>query len=115
MYQGQPSKTAALILNHIDLQEGAELVKKMPKHSSASFAGELTYPGYKDVPVSYLFCEDDLCVPPAVQKAGIEIIEKESGNKVNVTSINADHCPNITAKPELVDWIVDVTEKAKAS
>jgi hypothetical protein len=41
------------------------------------------------------------------------MIEKESGGKVNVTSIKGDHCPNVTATDEVVDWILDMAGRAK--
>ncbi|KAK4945779.1 hypothetical protein LTR10_015127 [Elasticomyces elasticus] len=113
MLQAQPEKTAATILQTIPAEEGTALVWKFPKHSAVSFTNELTYAGYKHVPVSYLFCEEDLCIPPFVQREGIEIIEGESGRKVDVTSIKADHCPNWSATQAMVDWIVDVAEKTQ--
>ncbi|KAK7743695.1 hypothetical protein SLS62_010472 [Diatrype stigma] len=36
--------------------------------------------------LSFLLCEDDLVIPATVQRDVIEMIEKESGNKVDVTS-----------------------------
>lgn len=113
MLQAQPDATAAIILQTIPAEEGTALVWKFPKHSGASFINELTYAGYKHVPVSYLLCEDDLCIPPDVQRDGIEIIEKERGRKVDVTSIKSDHCPNWSATQLMADWIVDVAEKAQ--
>jgi hypothetical protein len=113
MRQAHPEETAKLIFNHLSPEEGTAFVKQMPNHASISFVNELTYAGYKDVPVSYLLCEDDRCIPPFIQRDEIEMIEKESGTKVDVTSINADHCPMVTAKKEVVDWIVDAAEKAK--
>jgi len=115
MYHDPPAATAAIILQHLPLEEGEAWIKRFPKHSAVSFAGELTYAGYKDVPVSYLYCEEDLCIPPEIQRAEIEMMEKESGNKVNVTSIKSDHCPNITATQEIIDWILDVARRAKDS
>lgn len=44
----------------------------------------------------------------------IEMVERESGNKVDVTRIQAGHAPNVTAVEELVDWIVGMAEKAVA-
>ncbi|EXJ87549.1 hypothetical protein A1O3_04509 [Capronia epimyces CBS 606.96] len=114
MYHDQPSATAAITVNHLTPAEGEAVIRRFARHSSVSFGGELTYPGYKDVPVSYLLCEDDLCIPPNIQKAEIDMIEKESGNKVRVTRIPADHCPNITSTQETIDWIVDVAEQAQA-
>ena len=113
MYHDPPAATAAVVLSHLSLEEGEAWIKKFSKHSAVSFIGELTYAGYKDIPVSYLFCEEDLCIPSKIQKAEIEMMEKESGQKVNVTSIKADHCPNITATQETIDWILDVAERAK--
>jgi hypothetical protein len=73
----------------------------------------LTYAGYKDVPVSYLFCEEDLCIPAKIQTAEIEMMEKESEKKVNVTSIKANHCPNVTATQKVIDWILNVAGRAE--
>ncbi|KAI1089670.1 alpha/beta-hydrolase [Rostrohypoxylon terebratum] len=77
------------------------------------FVNELTHAGYKDVPVSFLFCERDLCILPQLQRAEIEMIEKETGNKVDVTSVNAGHCPSVTAEKETVEWIINVAEKGE--
>lgn len=89
-------------------------MRAFAKHSGASFATELTHEGYKDVPVSYLFCEEDLCVPPGVQQAGIDMIERVSGGEVDVTRIRADHVPNFSAKDETVEWILHVAKQAEA-
>ncbi|KAI1617923.1 Alpha/Beta hydrolase protein [Exophiala viscosa] len=105
--------TGAIIMQTVPLEVAAGWVRKMPNHSARSFADPLTYPGYRNVPVSYLFCEIDQCIPPGVQQEGIDIIEKESGNKVHVTRIHADHCPNFTAMDETVDWIVDIAERVQ--
>ena len=112
MYQAEPAATAKIILNHLPLSEGEAWVKRFPKHSAISFINELTHAGYNDVPVSYLVCEDDLCIPATIQRAEIKMIE-ESGRKVYVTSIQADHCPNITAPQDTVDWIVDLAKRAE--
>lgn len=113
MYHDAPEATAAVVLNHLPLEEGVTWIKKFPKQSAASFSNEVTYVGYKDIPVSYLLCEEDLCIPATIQKAQIETIERQSGSKVNVTSIKSDHGPNITAVQEMVDWIVDVAKRSQ--
>ncbi|KAK5088961.1 hypothetical protein LTR05_003185 [Lithohypha guttulata] len=114
MHHEHPETTARITLSSMSVEKGAEWIRKMPKHSAISFVGELTYPGYKDVPISYLLCEDDLCIPRDVQQAGIDVIERASGKKVDVTSIKADHCPNVTAPQAVVDWVVNVVERASA-
>lgn len=112
MYHDPVSASAAIVFSSLSKEEGEAYTRRFVQHSAISFGGELTYPGYKDVPVSYLFCENDLTIPAAVQKAGIETIEKESGNKVDVTSIKADHCPSITDFPATLAWVLDVAAKS---
>ena len=90
-------------------------MRAFAKHSGASFGTELTHEGYKDVPVSHLFCEEDLCVPPEVQQTSIDMIERVSGQKVDVTRIKSDHVPNLSAKEETIAWILDVAKKVEAS
>ena len=62
---------------------------KYPTHSSASFADESTHAGYKHVPISYPICEEDESVSANAQREMTQMVEKESRNKVNVTSIQA--------------------------
>ncbi|KAI2470418.1 alpha/beta-hydrolase [Annulohypoxylon bovei var. microspora] len=95
-------------------QTGREAwIEKFQVHSAVSFSNELTHAGYKDVPVSYLLCEEDQCIPPQTQRDAIDIVEKESGNKVDVTYIKAGHCPTLTAPEKAVDWIVHAAEKGE--
>lgn len=106
MVHHRPESTAAICLSQGNLEEGIALVKSFPMHSAVSFTDPLTYPGFKNVPCSYLFCELDLCIPAFIQQRGIDMIEKETGKKVDVTRIAADHIPNITSPQETIDWIV---------
>jgi len=106
------SQSAAIVFSDLPKEEGEAWIKKFPRHSAVSFAGELTYAGYKEIPVAYLLCEDDLCIPPKYQRAAIELIEKESGKEVDVTSIKAGHCPTFSKLQEVVDWFLVVAAKA---
>jgi len=99
-------KAADIIFSDYPVEKRLEWVQGMANHSSLSFAGELTHAGYKNIPVSYLVCEGDLCIPVNVQREGIDMMENESGRKVDVTSIKAGHGPNITARQEVVDWLL---------
>jgi hypothetical protein len=108
MYHDLISRSAAICFSNLPKEEGESWVLKFVQHSAASFASELTHAGYKDIPVSYLVCEQDLCIPPKNQRAGIDLIEDVSGRKVDVRTIQADHCPTVSAEQEVVDWILDV-------
>lgn len=97
--------------NHLTPEEGIEWVKRFGQQSGSSFTNECTYAGYKDVPVSYLLCEDDKCVVPAEQQRGIDRIEKARGKKVDVTRGHYDHIPTVSNAQAVIDWIVNVAEK----
>lgn len=112
MIHDDPAGTAALVLQDMPAEVGIAVVEAFACHSAVSFSNELTHAGYNNVPVSYLVCELDACIPVEGQKRAIENIEKSSGKNVAVTSINAGHIPNVSALPKVVDWIVDVAEKA---
>lgn len=111
MYHDSISDTAALAFSDLPREEGEVWVKRFSRHSAVSFAGKLTHAGYKDIPVSYLLCEEDLTIPPQNQRDGIELIERESGKKVDVTRIKSGHCPVVSMPQKVVDWILDVAQK----
>jgi hypothetical protein len=112
MYHDPISASAAIAFSDLPPEEGETWVKEFSRHSAVSFGTELTYAGYKNIPVSYLLCVDDQCIPLKTQKEGIELIEKVSGKKVDVTSINSGHCPTVSKPQEVVEWILDVARKA---
>lgn len=103
----EPEGTAPVTFSDLPPAQAMAWAKKMPEQSAASFAGELTYPGYKYVPVSYLVCEDDKVLPPAFQRSMIEMLEAQ-GVKVDVHTCSAGHCPIIS----MPDTVVDIIRKA---
>ena len=110
MYHEDLNRTRDVVCSNVKPEDADPWFANWPRHSAISFAGELTHAGYKNVPVSYLLCEGDRCVPPDVQRKGIETIEKASGSKVDVTSVAADHAPNVSAPQTVVNWIVKMAE-----
>ena len=44
---------------------------------------------------------------------GIELIERVSERKVDVTRIKTGHCPNASAPEKVIDWILDVARKVE--
>ncbi|KAG9236742.1 hypothetical protein BJ875DRAFT_503149 [Amylocarpus encephaloides] len=112
MYHDRPDLTAAIAFSDLLPSEGEDFVRKFVQHSAPSFAGELTHPGYKDIPASWLFCARDKCIPARNQQEAIGLIERVSGRRVDVTRIEADHVPNASQPQLVIDWIVDVVAKA---
>ncbi len=99
-------ESARLTFSDLPFEEAKEWVKRMPHHSALSFQGKLTYPGYNKIPVSYIFCEKDVILPPKFQISVIEGIERESGKKVDVLRLNTAHCPNASAPEDLAAIVV---------
>ena len=111
MHNTDHMATAKYVFSDLPTSEGLSLTEKFSQHSAVSFINELTYEGYKDVPASYLFCETDGCVVPAAQQKAIDVIEKATGRKVDVTRIPSDHCPVVSHQKEVVEWFVGMLEK----
>ena len=101
-----PEESAPHTFSDLPKEEGTEWVRKMPLHSLASWEGKLTYPAYRYIPSSWILCEQDEVVPPEFQRSRIELIERESAQKVDVYDFAAAHCPNISAPKELGDVVL---------
>ncbi|KAI0478138.1 Alpha/beta hydrolase fold-1 [Xylaria cf. heliscus] len=107
-----PEGSAASCFSDIPKEDGLYWHSQFALHSAVSFVNPLTHAGYKDVPVSYLLCEGDLVISPEIQRREIEMVEAETGSKVDVTSIKAGHCPNVSVPETVVDWILHVARKS---
>ncbi|KAH6683621.1 Alpha/beta hydrolase fold-1 [Plectosphaerella plurivora] len=102
---------ARISFSDMSQEEGESWAKKLVKHSAASFSNPLTYAGYKHVPVSYLVAEGDQSISPETQRSQIKMIERVSGNKVDVTATSAGHAPPLTAPDDVINWILAVAKK----
>lgn len=109
-----PAASVQRIMPDKPSSEAEAIVNSFVKHSAISFGDKLTHAGYKDIPVSYLLCENDLAGPPKIiQIPGIEMIEQASGRKVDVTRIKSGHTPHLDAPKETVEWIMKVADKVE--
>jgi hypothetical protein len=110
MIHEDPGPLIETCFNDMPYDESLVWAKRFGQHSAASFAGKLTYDGYKDVPVSYMFCELDKCVLPRMQQAGIDTIEKASGRKVDVYKYQVGHIPYFSK----VETVIDAVNRASS-
>lgn len=113
MFLEDLSKAAQVVFSGLPQEEGEAWIRRFPGQSAVSLMEPLTHVGYKDVPVSYLLCEEDIMISPANQRNGIEVIERASGRSVDVTSIKSDHCPMVSHPQAMVDWMLNVAEKSQ--
>lgn len=51
-------------------------------------------------------CEADKVIPLESQRGMVDMIEKESGNKVDVHLINSGHCPNVSMPGRVAEVIM---------
>lgn len=112
LYHEDIARAADLCFTDMSPEAGMAWIKRFPRHSSVSFGGPLTHAGYKDIPVSYLVCENDRCIPPDHQRKGIDLIEKVSGRKVDVSSLQGDHCAPAYNGQEVSQWLLAVARKS---
>ncbi|KAG0651321.1 hypothetical protein D0Z07_1839, partial [Hyphodiscus hymeniophilus] len=100
-----PIPNTRTLFTDLPLEEGLKWVAEMPGHSAISFDHPATYPAYKHIPMTYMLCEGDLVIPAEVQRSMVEMVEKESGRKVDVHSVPAGHVPNVTMPEAVVKTI----------
>ncbi|KAF8205315.1 Alpha/Beta hydrolase protein [Mycena galopus ATCC 62051] len=102
-----PAKCAPLTFSDLPLDEGVAWASKLSSHSAISFGQKLTYAAYKDIPVSYLFCEEDKLVTPEQQNKIIAGLESEMGGKtVDRHPVKSDHAINASQPKTMVDVVM---------
>ncbi|KAJ7037790.1 Alpha/beta hydrolase fold-1 [Mycena alexandri] len=90
-------KAAAINLSDLSPEEGLGWAKKFTQHSVASFGEPLTYAAYKDIPASWVFLEQDKCVPPELQNKMMANMETVmGGRKVERFPVDVGHCINMS-------------------
>jgi pimeloyl-ACP methyl ester carboxylesterase len=100
-----PKGHASSTFSDLPADEALELAKQMPEHSTPSFKEALTYPGYNDVEVHYIVCEQDKIIPPMYQRGMIEAVKMSAGKDVKVHSLDSGHVP-VISQPDNVSKIV---------
>jgi pimeloyl-ACP methyl ester carboxylesterase len=82
-------------------------------HSGASFLEEVTQLAYKEIPASYMFCENDLIVTPEQQTKFIKNIADVTGKEVDVVKLACGHCPNWSIPERVAEVIGELAMKSE--
>ncbi|KAJ6514177.1 Alpha/beta hydrolase fold-1 [Mycena vitilis] len=101
-----PPRTAQASYSELAPEEGLSWASRMSEHGVASMGQKITYAAYKDIPVSYLFCEEDKGVLPSVQNkiiAGMESVM--GGRSVDRHLVRVGHHINVT-KPKVMAAVI---------
>jgi len=106
------AENAPLTFSDLPENEALKWANRMSVHSTPSFKEKLTYPGYNDVEVHYIFCEEDKIIPPPFQQAMVELIKTSSGNEVKVHSLQSGHCPTHSQPDNVANILKEVAQIA---
>lgn len=72
-----------------DVENPEKYVAMLKPHSYRTMFSKMTYPGWKYVPCTYLFCEKDMAIPLEAQKGMVE----SSGVTWRTETVDASHSP----------------------
>lgn len=100
-----PVANSKLTFSGIPEEEAMKWANSMSVHSVASYDSPLAYPGYRDVDVSYIVCDDDLVIPLQAQEQMIEFLKHDTGKPVDVYHVKAGHAPHAAEPVLMVDAI----------
>ena len=112
MRLANPSFSATRMYDTWPEERGTAWARAAPKHSALSFASPLTYAAYKDIPSSYILCEQDGIIPPSKQEQYLNNIKLATNRDVDVRRLNTNHVPNLTATEELAKMILEIVNTA---
>ncbi|KAH6637963.1 Alpha/beta hydrolase fold-1 [Boeremia exigua] len=104
-----PTIMAHAVCNDLPYAQAYQNAVLLEHHSGPSFNTAATQESYKELPITYIFCEKDFVVAPDAQQRFIDTIEEVSGKKVDVKRIDSGHCPNWSQPEALLKLIVDAT------
>ena len=96
-----PATPEKIFYNDLDEKTAKEWTAKLRVMSHEVFSSEVTYAGWKHVPATYLYCEQDNAIPLFAQKGMVE----NSGVEWRTESFDASHSPFLSIPDKVVEAI----------
>ncbi|KAK1534782.1 uncharacterized protein CCOS01_03534 [Colletotrichum costaricense] len=93
-----PARPEEIFYNDMDEAAIKEAIAGLKHHSYQTFYSKLTYPAYKDIPVTYIKCELDNAIPHQGQQQMIDT----AGVDVTVETMQASHSPFLSKPDEVI-------------
>ncbi|KAL1864006.1 hypothetical protein Daus18300_007971 [Diaporthe australafricana] len=90
-----------IFYNDLGAAEAKKSVDTLTHHSYRCLYTKLTYPAYKDIPTTYLFCEKDNAIPLFVQEKMVGDA-KALGVQIDTETFDASHSPFLSMPDEIV-------------
>ncbi|KAJ5111325.1 hypothetical protein N7532_001860 [Penicillium argentinense] len=107
----QPADPRHNFYNDLDDETAAKNISRLVHHAMPSFVTPLTYAAYRDVPTSYLFCEQDVALTPGFQRHMAAIAEE---GLVRTHTCASGHSPMLSMPQRVVDVIHDAATAVSA-
>lgn len=73
-------------------------------HAYSTFTSKTTGASWKNIPTSYLLCEEDQVIPSFAQYAMSGMV-KDSGAEIEMRKVKSGHSPWLSVEEEVVRWV----------
>lgn len=90
-----------IFYNDLSADEAKKSVDTLTHHSYKCLSSKLTYPAYKDIPTTYLFCKKDNAIPLFVQEKMVGDA-KALGVQIDTETFDASHSPFLSMPDQVV-------------
>ncbi|KAL3495109.1 hypothetical protein BJX62DRAFT_233755 [Aspergillus germanicus] len=82
---------------------------RLQTQSAASWAGELSYESYRDIPTTHLLCTRDQAIPIDIQRKFVDFAE----GHISTVTCQAGHSPMVSMPEVVVDVIIGAAEASQ--
>lgn len=93
----------------LDPADAKHWAAQLVVHPASAQCAAVTHEAYRDVPVTYLFCENDQGLPIEAQKMMVGLVEAQ-GVKVDYETCSAGHSPFLSMPDKLAEIICKVAQ-----
>ena len=88
-----PKKPITTFYHDVEPTLAEHAASLLKPESLGVFMSPLTHAAYLEIPSTYLFCEDDQCVPLAKQQQMVQSCRDKVGASIKTETVNSSHSP----------------------
>lgn len=101
-----PKNAPESFYNDIERDEAEELAKANVTHNWMAAVDKMSHAPWRDLPTTYVFCEEDKALLPGLQRAMVDGAVEAGGAGIETVTIQTGHCPFLS-RPEVVQELVE--------
>jgi hypothetical protein len=90
--------------NDLSPEDQQKYFKLVEPHSYGTFKAKSTAASWKEIPTSYLLCENDLAIPAFAQEMMTGGV-KAMGGEIEIERLDSSHSPYLSHPDAVVSWI----------